>query len=333
VIDLVRADPPSDALRAAFGAEPGALVRVRSGAPAVERWYVAVALGGQGRYAAAAAVLEPLLVRPGVPIAVAAHAAVTLASHRRQLGGHAAARRYDALGLRLACSVPGDDGTSAADPHGSGLLAARVDALVGLAADAVGTAAPDTAQRMLDAAQRALAATAQDADGARLSWRPSVRLEWVQAELALARGHAAAAVGPARRALELARGGGSERHVVKSRIVLAVAAAAAGGDLVAAVGELDAAAAEALRQEMLPLVWPARLAAADLLGRIPGTARNANDGTVSMSQKSVSGQVSDAARRRHAAIATLSVIERRCHPVGRRLVGVATGVAAQPPVM
>jgi hypothetical protein len=332
VIDLLRADAPSAALAAAFGAEPGAPLRVRPGARAVERWYVAVALGGQGRYAAAAAVLEPLLVRPGVPVAVAAHAAVTLASHRRQLGGHAAARRYDALGLRLACSVPGDE-TFAADPHGSGLLAARVDALVGLAADAVGTAAPDTARRMLDAAQRALVAAAGDADGARPSWRPTVRLEWVRAELALARGDAAAAVGPARRALELACGGGSARHVVKSRIVLAVAAAAAGADPVAAVTELDAAADEALRQEMLPLVWPARLAAADLLGRIPETARNANDGALAMSQESVSGQVSDAARRRHAALATLSVIERRCHPVGRRLVGVATGVAAQHPVM
>lgn len=44
----------------AFGAEPGAPVRVRSGAAALERWYVAVALGGQGRYAAAAAVLEQI---------------------------------------------------------------------------------------------------------------------------------------------------------------------------------------------------------------------------------------------------------------------------------
>jgi hypothetical protein len=91
---------------AAFGADPGAAVRVRPGMTPLDRWFVAVALGGQGRYAAAAAVLTDLLTAPDVPRAAAAHAAVTRAAHRRQLGGHAAARPFDALGLRLAAAAP-----------------------------------------------------------------------------------------------------------------------------------------------------------------------------------------------------------------------------------
>jgi hypothetical protein len=322
----LRAVASPDAEAAAFGAEPGAPVRVRPGSSALERWYVAVALGGQGRYAAAAAVLEPLLVGPGVPVAVAAHAAITLAAHRRQLGGHAAARRYDALGLRLASSVACDP---AADLYGSGLLAARVDALVGLAADAVGTGAPACAQRLLDTAESLLRAGGVGGG----EWRPVVRLGWVRAELALVRGDAAGAVEPARRALECARSAGSVRHVLKSRIVFTVAAAVAGAEPAAAVVELDAAAAEAERAGLLPLVWPARLAAADLLECGAGTPSNANDATRTISGESVNDQVDGPARRRHAALATLSVIGERSDPLGKRLLGDSGRVCVPPRVM
>lgn len=339
---MTAAATPPDLTAAAFGGEPGAPVRVRSGATAVERWYVAVALGGQGRYAAAAAVLEPLLVRPGVPVAVAAHAAVTLAAHRRQLGGHVAARPYDALGLRLACSVRDD-------AHGC-LLAARVDALVGLAADAVGTGAPETALRLLDRANELLeranalvsvnaapgqsdCAAVGDEARSNWSWRPSVRLGWVRAELALVRGDAVGAVEPARTALERARAAGSVRHALKSRIVLAVADAVAGADPTKAVAELDAAAESAEQYGLLPLVWPARLAAADLLDHGATPAPDANDGVTKISQKAVSDRVGGAARRRHAALATLSVIQQRAHPIGKRLLGESNRVPAPPPVM
>lgn len=49
-------------------------------------WLVAVALGGQGHYAAAATELARLLVDPRVPGAVAAHAAVTRAADRLARG-------------------------------------------------------------------------------------------------------------------------------------------------------------------------------------------------------------------------------------------------------
>ncbi|WP_219417458.1 hypothetical protein [Pseudonocardia nigra] len=300
---------------AAFGRRPGARVRVRLEASAAERWQVAVALGGQGRYAGAATILGKLLADPAVPAAVAAHAAVTLAAHRRQLGGHAAARRYDALGLRLACAA----GPGVPDPDGTDACAARIDALVGLAADAVGTLDHSGAQRCLDAA-----AALGDAHP---SWRPVTRAGWVRAELALLRGDAADALDPARQALAAARAGGSVRHVLKSRIVLAVADAAAGGDPAAAVAELDAAGGAAERHGLLPLTWPARLATADLLDRFPGLpvprtgGGGANERADGTSHRSVRDRSRDAPRRRHAAMATLSVIEGRTDPIGNRLMG------------
>ncbi len=319
---------PSEAVdvrAAAFGAVPGAAVRVRAGMDPVERWQVAVALGGTGHYAAAATVLTGLLAGRGVRLVVAAHAAVTLASHRRQLGGHATARRYDALGLRLAAAAS----AAAPDDVGTDPLAARIDALVGLAADAIGAGAADTADRLLRAAA--------DAGRRHPSWRPAVRLGWVRAELALLRGDPGAAVDPAGHALELAAQGGSLRHVLKSRIVYAVVRSVAGGDPVEALGDLDAAADEARRSGLLPLVWPALLAAADVLERAPEQlsrrAVDTNDGLPRMAQRSVNDRSSDAPRRRHAASATVSVILARCDPIGRRLMREGPGADARLPVM
>jgi hypothetical protein len=288
--------------------------------PPADRWLVAVTLGGQGRYAAAAAVLDDLLTAPGVPPAIAAHAAVTFAAHRRQLGGHAAARRLDAMGLRLAAAAP----SGPLDADGTDALAARVDALVGLAADAVGTGAVGQAQRLLDAAA--------EAGRGHPSWRPAARLYWVRAELALLRGDAAAAVAPARAALELAAAGGSVRHVLKSRIVHAVTMAVAGGDPGGLLIELDAAGDEADRVGLLSLVWPARYAAADVVELPPNGVSTANDAAARTAQRSVNGRPSDAPRRRHAGTATVSVILGRCDPVGRHLMREGLGLPARLPV-
>ncbi len=242
-----------------------------------------------------------------MPAGVAAHAAVTIAAHRRQLGGHAAARRYDALGLRLAAAALEGPGTAPPGADGTDPLAARVDALVGLAADALGVArwSRSAVQRLLDAASEAR----------HPSWRPAVRAGWVAAELALLGGRPRDAVEPAGRALAAAEAAGAVRHALKSGIVLAVSRAAADPACARdAVAELDALAEICERAGQLPLVWPARLAAADLLGR---TANGAEDTDAEGSR----GTVSDAAHRRHAASATLSVIRRRCDPLGRRLMG------------
>jgi len=313
---------------AAFGSSPHCIPRAAVGPE--ERWLVAVALGGQGYYAAAAAELERLAADPAAPLRVAAHAAVTRASHLRQLGGHALARSWDARGLRLATAAPvgsaQGDGTDAgaariaasvgsAQDVGMDAGAARIDALVGLAADAVGLGDPAGAERLLAAAAPALATHP--------SWRPATRAGWVRAELALVRGTPAAAVAPAEAALAAARRGGSRRHVLKSRIVLAVARSAAGVMTpAAAVTELDAAAAECAGLGLLPLCWPAGLAALDLtpLPAVKPQVR-INEQVASPAGTALGGRPDGTTRRRHAVHAALSVIEQRSDALGKRQMG------------
>lgn len=288
-------------LAAAFGAAPDTPVRVAEGAPAVDRWLAAVVLGGQGRYAAAATLLAD--TRDAAP-KIVAHMAVTRASHLRQLGGHLLARRHDARALRLVAAAQPDE----PDEHGTDAAAARMDAVVGLAADALGTGALDTAERLLAVA------------GEHPSWRPSTRACWVRAELALVRGRPADALPPAELAVRLSAC--SARHHLKSRIIAAVARGVDGGDTVA---ELDAAAAEAERLGLLPLVWPALLAAADQ------AERHANDATGGMADSSPNGRWTDAPRRRHAASIATSEITRRSDPIGRRELGVSEWAPRQGP--
>lgn len=241
--------------RAAFGEDTDVdVARVLSGAARSsprEEWLAAVVLGSRGRYAAATALLEPLCVHRD-PV-FSSLAASTLASHRRQLGGHAAARALDAAALgRVA---PLGHGRSA-DPDGIDGSGARHDALLGLAADAVGLGRPAEAARLMAAAGR---------DGA--GWRGRVRAGWVGAECRLAAGDPSGAVWHAERAAEDARSVGVPRHVAKSGLVLAAA-------LAAEETQRGRRRAEALITEVLetslergflPLVWPSSLLRAELL--------------------------------------------------------------------
>jgi hypothetical protein len=300
---------PAGLRAAAFGATPGAPVRVPAGAGHRDRWLAAVALGGQGRYAAAAAELARLRADPSTPVAIVAHAAVTAAAHRRQLGGHATALVDDGFALRIATAA----GPGTPDVDGTDVAAARIDALIGLAADNVGLGRPLVAQGLLDSAE----SSSRDHP----SWRLPVRIGWVRAELALLRGAPEAATVPAADAVRRARAAGSVRHLVKSLIVHVVATVLA-GDMIAesGVSELDRLAQECAERGLAPLEWPCRLAAADLILR---TGDGANDATTHMAQQSAGGATTGAARRRHAALLTMSVIERRCEPRGRRLIGVS----------
>ncbi|MEO9221024.1 MAG: hypothetical protein ABI251_04445, partial [Mycobacteriaceae bacterium] len=200
---------------------------------AESRWWRAVALGGQGRYAAAevelATVLRDACGSPGTALtSLTSLAASTLGSHLRQAGQHAAARPWDARALLAATSPP-----------------ARTDALVGLAADALGTGQTEVAHRLLARAQPGLAAA---------GWRGTMRWHWVAAETALceevryeARAHAEQGV---RWAVQCA----SVRHQVKSRLLLA---AALGGEDGAKLAEdlLD----QAHEHSLLPLQWAAAM--------------------------------------------------------------------------
>ncbi|TDQ05815.1 hypothetical protein [Labedaea rhizosphaerae] len=215
----------------AFGADPGAPVP-----PAHtprERWLAGVALGGQGHYAAATALLAPLASTAG-PVAALAGAA--LASHRRQLGGHAAARRLDGRALLLL----GEDEQ------------ARSDVLLGLAADALGLGLTRQAHALLD---RAAGLT---------GWRHELRHDWVTAEVLLAEGRAAQAVAPAERAAERALACDSVRHQVKADLVLAAALATASDPSQRPIGLLQSVVARAQDHGLAPLVWPSALLLAEL---------------------------------------------------------------------
>jgi hypothetical protein len=238
------------ALRAAaFGGEPRpdpAALR-GAGAPSA-RLLAAIVLGAQGRYAAAAALLDPLRAA-GDPL-LGSLAASTLAAHRRQLGGHAKARALDGEAFARAAALRGEP-----DPDGLDAAGARADALLGLAAD-------NLALGRLTAARRLAArAEAQDA-----GWRATVRGGWVGAEIALAAGQGAAAVAPAERAYKTAVARGARRHATKSGIVLAVALRAAEAPDHRNISDalVEKAMATAEECELLSLLWPAALVAADL---------------------------------------------------------------------
>jgi len=145
----------------------------------------------------------------------------------------------------------------------------------------------------------------------------------VRAELALVLGRPAEALAPAEAALAAAGRGGSRRHVLKSRIVLAVARSAAGVMTpAAAVTELDAAAAECAGLGLLPLCWPAGLAALDLtpLPAVKPQVR-INEQVASPAGTALGGRPDGTTRRRHAVHAALSVIEQRSDALGKRQMG------------
>lgn len=231
----------ADVLRAAaFGGEPG-----RHPLPPAEddesRWRRAVALGGQGRYANAAAELAVLVVPTTAPW-LRSLAWSTRASHLRQVGGHVLARRLDGAALAVAARVEGGAGATA-----------RCDALVGLAADALGSGRIALARRLLVRAAEQLG-SAED--------RCTVRWCWVSAETALCADDTDAARAHAAAARVLADTGSSVRHQVKS---LLVEAAAKGS-----TKEAEQAWAAAVEHGLLALRWAATMLLLALQGNPVG---------------------------------------------------------------
>jgi hypothetical protein len=220
--------------RAAFGDRPDLPLH---GVPpnGRGRWLAAVVLGGQGRYARAAALLARLRHDPDPELA--ALACATLASHRRQLGGHANARVLDAAGLARLAGRPD-------------AVEARSDVLLGLAADAIGAGRLGEARRLVARAPAA-------------GWRAAIRQGWVNAEIELAAGRAAEAVAFAEPAAGRAAESGSVRHRIKSGLVLG-AALAARGDRTGAANAAGPALDAAHDLGLLSLVWPGALIMADL---------------------------------------------------------------------
>jgi len=219
---------------AAFGDAPNLWPLPPASTPH-ELWFRAVAAGGQGRYGKAIADLDDLCrtQRRG-PLASLAHS--TRASFLRQLGWHDRARGWDGRALAMA----GSDQEAGAD------------ALIGLAADALGVG-------RFAASATALQRAGELVSGPRLP----VRLAWVSAELAMARGEGATAVGHAERAVELAAAFGSARHALKSDVIKA-AALCSTGNIDASRQVADAALQDAGRLGMIPLRWALACLLADI---------------------------------------------------------------------
>jgi hypothetical protein len=217
---------------AAFGNQPGSWPLPEATTPQ-QLWLRAVAAGGQGRYGSAYRDLEVLRRSVGAGrLASLAHS--TQGSFVRQLGWHTLARGSDGRALALA-------GT---DPE------ARADALIGLAADALGVGRLAAAVTLLARVDSVLV------PGLVVPDRLPVRRRWVAAELAMASGEGESAVRHAEEALELAKAMVvvSARHRVKSEVVLAAALCSAG------CAKRGRAVAEAAldvtgRLNLIPLRW------------------------------------------------------------------------------
>jgi hypothetical protein len=228
--------------KAAFGDDPGRWPLPAARDPR-DLWLRAVVAGGQGRYASALTDLSGVCrLQRGGPLVSLAYS--TRASFLRQLGGHARARTWDGRALAVAGS----------DPE------AGADALIGLAADALGVGRFAASATALERAAGLLTASVPP--------RLPVRLAWVSAELAMARADGATAVGHAERSVQLAAGLGSARHAVKSDMVLAAALCSAGNidrSRLVAEAALDAAGGLGI----IPLRWALACLLADI-----GSARH-----------------------------------------------------------
>ena len=229
---------------AAFGDDPGHWP-LPAPTTSYEMWLRAVAAGGQGRYGAAAADLSALrrAERTG-PLASLAHS--TQGSFLRQLGGHAVARRWDGRAAMLA----GHHAGARAQPD------AALDALLGLAADALGLRRFAASAALLSRAQALLGA-----DG--VTDRQPLRWHWVAAELAMVRGSGAEAVTHAEIAVGLAASHPSARHRVKTAVVHAAALCSAGA-LDEARSVADCALSASARWGLTPLRWADACLLADI---------------------------------------------------------------------
>lgn len=252
----------ADLTEAAFGSRPGiAVADLPVGRTPVEFWLRAVALGGQGRYAAARAQLLVAARRTRDPV-LGSLLASTEASLLRQLGRHARAEILDGRAAVLAVGTA-HVGTApdraqqqgserASDPMRT---AAVCDALTGLAADALGTGGPRLSARLLRRCRTEM-------DRAPAGLRAQVRWHWVSAETELAAPGARLTAEPASvhadAAVTLSEELGSVRHQVKSRLLVAAAAAGA-GEIERSRTLADAVDAQCAEFGLLPLRWAAAM--------------------------------------------------------------------------
>jgi len=231
------------------------------------RWLLGVCLGAGGSYGEAFTTLRPLAAAPGRGDRWASFAASTTGSLHRQLGRYAAARDFDRAALTAARSLPDDD------------VEPLADALLGLAADAVG-------EGQAADAREAHAEAARIADAPDAPWRPRVRAAWVAAEIALLGDDGAAALSAADDAVKGAEDARAPRHHAKSLVIRAVALQVT-GDLPTAAVAARRGLAQAVELGVPPVIWPAGTVLQGILTEAPDTALYPHE----------AGRAAEAARR------------------------------------
>lgn len=229
---------------AAFGASPS-VSRLPPAVTALDSWRRAVALGANGYYSRAVAELARTHVLGRTDPRVRSLALSTEASLRRQLGWHRLAGELDGAAFALVGSL---ESLESREPLA---IAARCDALTGLAADALGLG-------RLALGEQLLSRCATDLEGSDELWRQRLRLVWVSAEISFAAGAGTRALELARTGDELARECPSIRHRIKTRLLLA-AAQCVQGDLEGSRDTTHEVLQNCEEQGLLPLRWAAAM--------------------------------------------------------------------------
>lgn len=189
------------------------------------QWLLAVCQGATGLFGSALATVAALPA--GSRFAARGH--LVAGSVHRQLGLFDLAHRDDVL--------------AAASPTPSVVC----EALIGLAADAVGGGDPDAAAEHLDQAKDAWQPS---------WWREGVRLQWVNAELALLAGDASRALPGLHAAIDAAVRRDAPRHLAKTRGFLAVTIRSARPDDPAVCAQAMALLAQATDAAQTLAAWP-----------------------------------------------------------------------------
>lgn len=206
-------------------------------------WLRAVALGACGRYGQALDLIDT--IRAGTPEYSMARS--LRASLLRQLGCHDLALLADREAMASA-ATPG----------------AAIEAMTGLAADAVGLQDGLTSSTTLAQARSLLGRVAADPRTSPTWWRHHVRVAWVECEVALLQSRYEDAAAHAARALEEAEAANAPRHVAKSLLFLAVAEIEA-GRRADAVPKLRRSLLLSSSMGFLAVAWPAHAVIAALL--------------------------------------------------------------------
>lgn len=223
------------------------------------KWLHGVALGACGRYGDALDVVDT--IPRGTPEFSMARS--LRASLLRQLGCHDVALIADREAMAGA-ATPG----------------AAIEAMTGLAADAVGLQDALTSTSTLAQARSLLDRVAADPVSGPTWWRHQVRMAWVECEVALLQSRYEDAVTHATMALDAAEAATAPRHVAKSLLFVAVADIESGRRDVA-VPRLRRSLMLSTSMGFLAVAWPAHAVLAALLRDSDADAARAHFGHAS----------------------------------------------------